>query len=487
MKHRRLLISLVLLIFFALVIAPFTMGLTIAWASHVGLLDADAVIIPSNAPAIDRYMANVLGRAYGDRLQVCDGTGDQVEINAAISGISSTNGEVAMRAGTLYLSASIQLTNSAGYSYLTLSGDGDGTVLATSAGDPLGDHFIKSAAETQRHMFLTFKDFRILGTNQTAGDGIHTFGASYSKYQNLTVRYCFDNGIYLNSDGTYTCVDQFITKCVVTNCGDDGVYAASNTTDVTVNGCSVYSNGDDGIDLEGGGCIITDNRIYSNTGDGVYTNGKWTTINSNYFGTNGRAVALAGNGDDCVVNNNIIKAQTTGDVLLSAGATDSQVTNNYFTGTAPYTVSNGGTNTLIDGNLGYIARGELRTYAITITAGAEDTVTYWQNPFPQNVWVTEVTLNLTTAASASNPTYDIKLDADGAGVPDGTAFLDAVPDTAGTYWSWNNVYVAIASGVQTGYLQLASNTGASDWIGLCVEDAAGADSAGVFYVTIMGQ
>jgi hypothetical protein len=142
---------------------------------------------------------------------------------------------------------------------------------------------------------------------------------------------------------------------------------------------------------------------------------------------------------------------------------------------------------LIRDNDGYIGRGESRTYAVTITAGTENTTTYFQNPFAQNAWVTEVTLNLTTAASASNPTYDIKIDADGSGVPDGAAFLDASPDTAGTYWSWTNAYGGAATGVQTGLVTLASNASTSDWIGLCIEDAAGADTAGVMYVTLMGQ
>lgn len=145
-----------------------------------------------------------------------------------------------------------------------------------------------------------------------------------------------------------------------------------------------------------------------------------------------------------------------------------------------------GNNDTIHGNNGYLGKGEQRTYAVTITAGAEDTCTYWQNPFAQDVWVVETRVALTTAASATNPTYDLALDTDGSGVPDGTKFHDAIPDTVGTYWSWSAAYGGAASGVQAEMLTLASNAGASDWIGFCIEDAAGADVAGVIYITLMG-
>ena len=100
---------------------------------------------------------------------------------------------------------------------------------------------------------------------------------------------------------------------------------------------------------------------------------------------------------------------------------------------------------------------------------------------------TEAKLVLTAAASATAPTYDLKIDTDGSGVPDGTALLDAVPDTVGTYGSWDNVTMAGEYGVQTAYIQLASNASTSDWIGFAIMDAAGADTAGTVYITIMGQ
>jgi hypothetical protein len=261
---------------------------------------------------------------------------------------------------------------------------------------------------------------------------------------------------------------------------------AGYTTDVTAVNNTIYGNGDDGIQAEGGGCILSHNRIYTNTGDGVYTNGQYTQVESNYFGINNRAVVGASNCDNSTISQNMIKKQTTVAILLASGATSTQIINNDFDIQNSY-VSDSGTGTHIADNDGYLARGELRTYAKTITAGAENTTTYFQNPFGQAVYIYETRVAITTAASATNPTYDLKIDTDGSGVPDGTALHDAIPDTVGSYWSWSGAYGTDATGVQVGLVSLASNTSTSDWIGFIIEDAAGADTAGVFYVTLMGK
>ncbi len=532
MKHRRLLVSLILLIFFALVIAPFTMGLTIAWASHVGLLDADAVVLASDAPAIDRYMANVLGRAYGDRLQVCDGTADQVEIQEAIDGLSVgriARETVKIIGGDFTIAAPIVAAD-----YTRLDITGSRLTLANNADCVILD-------------FTDTYDCEITGAklngnkaNCSAGTGVDISDCEIMRISDTYIREFDDYGIMMNNATGDTQSQLWITRSNISECGSWGIYLYGNGTpqwssDFWITDCKVTTNYG-GIYLykmqygHVNNCNVTD----SATSSGLYIrdSGSTTVHGGVYRGSNGTYGGIwIANSQKVVVDGVFFEANVTagGDereihvdatsfdvtitgcnfdpdttatgyvkaVYIASGATRISIVDNEV---ADFNNVAGATNVkpiylqtpiaedvLCSNNLGWIAPAERRTYAVTLTAGAEDTTTYWQNPFPQNVWVTEVTLNLTTAASASNPTYDVKLDADGAGVPDGTAFLDAAPDTAGTYWSWGNVYGAIACGVQTGYLQLASNTGASDWIGCCIEDAAGADSAGVFYVTIMGQ
>jgi parallel beta-helix repeat protein len=59
------------------------------WVQNVGLLPGTSVVFASDAAAIDRYMAAALKPLYGDRIAVCDGTADNVEIQAAIDALTA--------------------------------------------------------------------------------------------------------------------------------------------------------------------------------------------------------------------------------------------------------------------------------------------------------------------------------------------------------------------------------------------------------------
>lgn len=491
-SHRfSLLLGVMILLICFVVVPASTMGVT--WIRQVGLLSSDAVVIASDAPAMDRFMAKALESVYGDRIAVCDGTADQIEIQEAIDAFPTTGGKLLLSSGSFYDNASIEIPQTGGYSYISIMGNGPSTVLRSDAADALADHFIKCTSEAARNMYIDLQNFRIEGTGQLANagsdsSGVKLWGASYSHVSNLTIMNCFKYGVWFNCDAPTAAIDFRLVNSKIAANGSAGVVLGDSNTDVTIEGCNIYSNTSYGIWVGGaGGVIIDSNRMYSNGNANIYTNGTWTQIVGNNLSGDHQGVKLGSNADRSIINGNVIQYSDTYGVEIGAGADYCVVEGNHFYDNDSVDVYNDGTANVISGNYGYIARGETRTYAVTITAGVEDTVTYFQNPFTQNVWVTEVTLKLATAASASNPTYDIKLDTDGSGVPDGTAFLDASPDTAGTYWSWTNAYGGAATGVQTGYVQLASNASTSDWIGLCIEDAAGADSVGVFYVTIMGQ
>jgi len=141
-----------------------------------------------------------------------------------------------------------------------------------------------------------------------------------------------------------------------------------------------------------------------------------------------------------------------------------------------------GVNTLVSGNTGYIGRGELRTISIAITAGNEHQVTSLQNLFGGDVLIVSAYLSITTAASASNPTYDMGTDDDGAGVPSVALNLfDGVADTVGYY----SAQVAGSGGTLT--VPILWQATGNDWVNFIIEDANGADTAGVIYITVIGK
>lgn len=495
---------------------PATLGLV--WVQNVGLLSADAVVFASDAPAMDRFMAAAMKGVYGDRIQVCDGTADQVEINAAVNAGYNTR----LSQGTFTDNAPIIISDS----YKTLEGQGWGSVI--EAATDLNSAIICTDKTSTARYGITIRDLTVDGNeaNQsTSGVGIDLTSMQQSLIEHVKVYDCKTDGIY--ADGTTPtyalCTLNNIERCIISAGGGDGVHLKA-CYGVNVVDCPyIGNNGGSGVNLESGGELtVTGCCIDQNTSRGIYAYAckRFSIMDNYYIGDNGRdgieidsaatdilisgnlimengssgmapyGIYLLGTTARCSIVGNRIWDNSSGDqdyaIRLGASTVDTVIRNNDLgeNVVSPILVNAGATYT-IAGNRKYLAPAETRTYAVRITAGTENATTYWQNPFAQNVWVTDAKVVITTAASATDPTYDLKIDADGSGVPDGTALIDAAPDTVGTYLSWNDP--AGAWDVQTAYVQLGSNAGANDWLGLCIEDAAGADVAGTVYVTIMGQ
>lgn len=519
MKKYRGLIGLLILAIIAIGL-PTTIGLT--WVRAMGLLSADAVVFASDAPAMDRFMARAMKGVYGDRVQICDGTADQVEINAALAS-DDAGPTVEMRGPTFHIAAPVVVQ----YTYSTLRGQGWETEL--EAATNLNDNIIELDQSAALYN-VTVRDMRIDGNKDNQSDngtGLDFTNSQMGHFENLKITNCKTYGIKADSMalGAQRTTENKITGCYVTGSGTTNIYLryiyALLLVDnpyiagaVTGNGIHMNSCGDDlisgnGIDQNAKNGIylydcwrinICDNRLIAMNGDdGVHiVGGDATAIcdyliaGNNFCDNEDDAIHCRKLADRVVITGNLFQSRTgtvtNVGVLLDSTVGHILIEGNSFRNDLLAAVTNNGAD-LLEGhnNLGWIAPGETRTYAVTITAGSENTTTYWQNPFPQNVWIVDANVVLSTAASATNPTYDLKIDTDGSGVPDGTAILDAIPDTAATYWSWSNAYGGDASGVQTGYTQLASNASTSDWVGFCIEDAAGADSAGTIYIKIMGQ
>ncbi len=133
----------------------------------------------------------------------------------------------------------------------------------------------------------------------------------------------------------------------------------------------------------------------------------------------------------------------------------------------------------------YLVKGEIRTISKAITAGVQNTVTSIQNNFGGNVVITEAYVSITAAASATNPTYDMGTDDDGAGAPSvGNNLFEAIPDTAGYYRATSNGLGGDASGVLI--QPIIWPTTGNDWVNFIITDADGADTAGIIYITVTG-
>src|SRR6266567_4136675 len=108
------------------------------------------LVAASNAPAAVKNVATY----------VCDGTSDDVEIQAALNAIPSGGGMIILSQGTFNISASINLGS---LTNIEVAGQGWGTVLKLNANTDA--YILGSAAGCKR---LIFRDFAIDGnrTNQ---------------------------------------------------------------------------------------------------------------------------------------------------------------------------------------------------------------------------------------------------------------------------------------------------------------------------------
>jgi hypothetical protein len=530
LRGHRLLIALPLLLIMLLIVPALTMGLT--WVRDVGLLSADAVVFASNAPAMDRFMAAAMRNVYGARVQVCDGTADQVEIQAAVDGLSAgrtARETVRIVGGDFTIAAPVVAAD-----YTRLDCTGSRLTLANNADCVMLDFTDTYDCE------ITGAKLKGNKANCSAGTGMDISDCEIMRINNAYVLEFDDYGIKMNNATGDTQSQLWITNSNVSECGSWGIYLYGNGTpqwssDFWITDCKVTTNyGGIYLYKMQYGHVLNCNVTDSSTSSGLYIrdSGSTTVHGGVYRGSNGTYGGIwVANSQKIVVDGVFFEANVTagGDereihvdgtsydvtitgcnfdpdttatgyvkaIYIATGAKRVSIVGNEVadfgnvTGAtdvkAIYLAPPVSDNVFCSNNLGWIAPAELRTYAVTITAGTENATTYFQNPFAQAVYIYETRVAITTAASATAPTYDLKIDTDGAGVPDGTALHDAIPDTVGSYWSWSGAYGTDATGVQTGLVTLASNAGTSDWLGFCIEDAAGADTAGVIYITLMGQ
>ncbi len=294
-----------------------------------------------------------LSKAQAD--YVCDGTADEVQIQAALDACEAVGqGSVVLSEGTFEIASSILIPI---YPVrITLSGQGQATMLVPDGA--LADHFIKSKAITNRTMNCTLRDFGIDGNIgspniQAAGGGIYLWGASYLRLHNVAVANCFADGIKLDGNGAWTSADAVIWGCKLNNNGGKGITIQSDQGDTSIAACNIYDNTGTGLDAGGGGAIISNNRIYSNDGDGVGSAGWWNTITNNNISENGvQGISVIAK---CVIAGNVFRANLQYGVYLgaSANADGTIVEGNWFGSNVVGEVGGTFTNRIVHGNQGF--------------------------------------------------------------------------------------------------------------------------------------
>lgn len=173
---------------------------------------------------------------------LCDGTADDVEINAAIAALPATGGEIVLLDGSYDIAATIDINKN----YVVLRGNGHKTKLYREFD---GDRLINISGN-----YSTVADLSINGMNysytntsnkgiytnvsntviknctieQEAGYGIHIAEGKAKVFGN-TVLYCGESGIYIDDD------DNVVVGNIVLECEEAGIKVCDSHNVVTGN------------------------------------------------------------------------------------------------------------------------------------------------------------------------------------------------------------------------------------------------------------
>ena len=249
---------------------------------------------------------------------LCDGTADDVEINAAIQALPDTGGEIVILDGTYNITDTIAMKKS----NVKLSGNGTATILkrmwdsfaregvitvkATNGGCCIENLCVdgnKAAYNSNKNYGIYL---RSNSNNNTITGNMCNDNSSYGIYMNIsdnntiTGNTCYNNssGIYMGSSDNSTIIGN---ACCDNN--SSGIYISGSNNTITGNTCynnssGIYMSGTDNNTITGNTC--NDNNDY-----GIYlsSSNNNNTITGNTCNNNNYGIFLSGSDNNPVTGN----------------------------------------------------------------------------------------------------------------------------------------------------------------------------------------
>ncbi len=337
---------------------------------------------------------SIAGWTSADCDYLCDGTADQTKINAAITALPATGGEIVILDGTYDITAKIDVTKN----NVSIRGNGNATILKR-----MFNSSVKEGVIT-----LTYRSYCKIANLQVDGNkasftngnnyGIYLYGSSNNA---VTGNTCNNNnsGIYLyassnnntvtgntcndNGYGIYLYASNNNNTVTGNTCNDNGygiyLYASSNNNTVTGNTCNdngygiylISSNNNNTVtgntcNDNGYGIYLisssNNNTVTGNTcndngfGIELYNSSKNNAVTSNTCNNNNRGIGLSLSSNNAITGNTCIRGTglatdyTASQHTIQLGGTGSSynlISNNNCMGKA--VTSEGGTgNTLVN-------------------------------------------------------------------------------------------------------------------------------------------
>ena len=208
---------------------------------------------------------------------LCDGTADDVEINAAIQALPATGGQILILDGTYKITAPITFNKNGA----TLCGNGAATILQRnwdSARYGNGGVITINAVNDG----VTVRNIQIDGN-----------AANYTATGN--------HGIYITS-GSNNIINN------ICNNNSKGIYLSGANSNNTITGNTCNNNTSSGISLSSSdNNTVTGNTCNNNSGNGVIVTSNNTTITGNTCNNNATGIYLSGGNNNTVTGNTCIR------------------------------------------------------------------------------------------------------------------------------------------------------------------------------------
>lgn len=268
---------------------PFTGTLDVVGSSGSSAYARSATLVVAASDSLDTTNVDYL----------CDGTADEVQIEAAVAALPSGGGRIVLMEGLFTIGAAVDLTKSS----VTVEGQGTATIIKLA--DATNVNCINVGAGVTAYNHIKIKNLKVDGNvaNQTTGGhgvNINT-GASYTEIDNCWIVDCYTANIYdAGGDQTYIHDNHLDNSnnsyANIEGVGDNARIIGNHLNDGVYANISIY-NGAGGLGATNG-CVVA-NNVCTNSGGFGIENANWATdITGNFittFASNGIKSTLPAN------------------------------------------------------------------------------------------------------------------------------------------------------------------------------------------------
>ena len=305
-------------------------------STHPPVRESTLVVAASNAATWVRAQSDY----------ICDGTADDVEIQAAIDALpSGVGGKVMLSEGTFNLSAKVAVLRSG----VTIEGQGKATLLALASG--VNDHVIEigNGSTYFTGTWVRMVDIYCNGDNQSSGSGVHVYSAEDTHLVALGINSAHDHCILFEGTGSRNSAYLYVSDCYLHDAGMNIIYCFNQAYGLITGGHNVYAGTGvnyAGIATNSNGDHVINGGLFDDCYFGIrmYGSSNTSIVGFQILNADASAILLDGSSHSVSIGPGVIyqanESEAGGDCIRLDGAVENSVTgvvmDNQFSGLAVY-------------------------------------------------------------------------------------------------------------------------------------------------------